>query len=224
MGLLAGAVVEVSARADTYEKAAGAVIGRMLDAVRTMERSGSAEANGTDVGRRRVGLAAAAFGAIVLFIAADLAGDARSGADLEHLLPEAFVMLVALTGAAALWREIRVARARADRLGSDLEASRLEASRYREEAQGALQGLGAAIDSQFERWQLTPAEREVGLLLLKGLSHREVAEVRSTTEPTVRQQALVVYRKSGLRNRSELSAFFLEDLLLPRPGPVTVDG
>ncbi len=53
-------------------------------------------------------------------------------------------------------------------------------------------------------------------MLLKGLSHKEVAEVRNTSEPTVRQQALVVYRKSGLRNRSDLSAFFLEDLLLPR--------
>jgi hypothetical protein len=48
------------------------------------------------------------------------------------------------------------------------------------------------------------------------LSHREIADVRSTSEATVRQQALVIYRKSGLRNRSELSAFFLEDLLLPR--------
>ena len=63
--------------------------------------------------------------------------------------------------------------------------------------------------------ELSPAEREVGLLLLKGLSHREVAATRSTTETTIRQQALSIYRKSGLRNRSELSAFFLEDLLLP---------
>ena len=62
---------------------------------------------------------------------------------------------------------------------------------------------------------MTPAEREVGLLLLKGLSHKEVAAARSTGETTIRQQALGIYRKSGLRNRSELSAFFLEDLLLP---------
>jgi len=61
---------------------------------------------------------------------------------------------------------------------------------------------------------LTPAEREVGLLLLKGLSHKEAA-TRATSETTIRQQALAIYRKSGLRNRSELSAFFLEDLLLP---------
>ena len=82
-------------------------------------------------------------------------------------------------------------------------------------AQEALRGLGEAIDSQFARWGLTPAEREVGLLLLKGLSHKEAAATRATSETTIRQQALAIYRKSGLRNRSELSAFFLEDLLLP---------
>ena len=95
-------------------------------------------------------------------------------------------------------------------------SARAEAAHYRAEAREALQGLGEAIDSQFERWQLTSAEREVGLLMLKGLSHREVAEIRQTNEATVRQQAVMVYRKSGLANRTELSAFFLEDLLLPR--------
>jgi hypothetical protein len=52
-------------------------------------------------------------------------------------------------------------------------------------------------------------------LLLKGLTHKEIAEARSTTETTIRQQALALYRKSGLRSRAELSAFFLEDLLRP---------
>ena len=55
----------------------------------------------------------------------------------------------------------------------------------------------------------------MALLLLKGLSHREIAEARATAETTVRQQALALYRKSGLRGRSDLAAFFLEDLLLP---------
>ncbi len=59
------------------------------------------------------------------------------------------------------------------------------------------------------------AEREVALLLLKGLSHKDIADVRRTSEKTVRQQSLAVYRKAGLSGRAELSAFFLEDLLLP---------
>ncbi len=58
----------------------------------------------------------------------------------------------------------------------------------------------------------------MGLLLLKGLSLRDVAQARSTSERTVRQQALAVYRKAGLAGRAELAAFFLEDLLLPREG------
>lgn len=74
-----------------------------------------------------------------------------------------------------------------------------------------------AIDRQFERWGLFAAEREVALLLLKGLSHKEVASARETSERTVRQQALAVYRKAGLSGRAELAAFFLEDLLLPAP-------
>lgn len=165
-----------------------------------------------------MGVAVAAFAAIAVLMALDLAGDSETGADRAHLMLEALVMALAVLGILALWRSLQAAWARAERLDVDLEVTRQEAARYRSEAAEALRGLGEAIDTQFARWALTPAEREVGLLLLKGLSHREVAEVRATSEQTVRQQALVVYRKSGLRNRSELSAFFLEDLLLPRTG------
>lgn len=173
----------------------------------------------TSVGSRQLGLALFLFAAIAILIGLDLASDASTGVDLEHLVLEGLVMVLAVSGVAALWRGRRAAEARADRLGVDLDVARQEASRYRNEAREALEGLGEAIDRQFARWELTPAEKEVGLLILKGLSHREVAEVRATSEPTVRQQALVVYRKSGLRNRAELSAFFLEDLLLPRTTP-----
>jgi len=37
----------------------------------------------------------------------------------------------------------------------------------------------------------------------------------NTSERTIRDQARAVYRKSGVAGRTELSAFFLEDLLLP---------
>lgn len=82
------------------------------------------------------------------------------------------------------------------------------------------EGLGAAIDSSFADWQLTPAESEVALLLLKGLSHKEVASARDSSERTVRQQARSVYRKAGLGGRACLSAFFLEDLLAPSTDPM----
>lgn len=171
--------------------------------------------NTTDVGSRAAPVAAGLFAAIGVLIGVDVAADYRSGTEVGHLLTEGLVMALALTGAVALWLQLWKARQHARQLIVDLAVARREAERFREEAREALRGLGEAIDRQFVRWELTPAEREVGLLLLKGLSHKEVAAARSTSETTIRQQALSVYRKSGLRNRSELSAFFLEDLLLP---------
>lgn len=156
----------------------------------------------TDVGSRVGGIAALLFVAIAGLIGVDITADYRSGTEASHLLTEAAVMVAAFAGAKI-------------RLSVDLVAARQEAERFRNEARDALRGLGEAIDRQFIRWQLSPAEREVGLLLLKGLSHKEVAAARSTSETTIRQQALAIYRKAGLHNRAELSAFFLEDLLLP---------
>ena len=181
----------------------------------SMEMHDLDAASTTDVGSRAAPVAAGLFVAIAILIGVDVAADYRSGTDLGHLLTETAVMAMALTGAVALWRQLRKARHQAEQLSVDLVAARREAERFRDEAREALRGLGEAIDRQFVRWELTPAEREVGLLLLKGLSHKEVAAARSTSETTIRQQALSIYRKSGLRNRSELSAFFLEDLLLP---------
>ena len=78
-----------------------------------------------------------------------------------------------------------------------------------------LSSLGEEIDKQFGVWGLTAAEREVALLILKGLRHKEIASARHTSERTVRQQALGVYKKAGLDGRTDLAAFFLEDFLPP---------
>jgi DNA-binding CsgD family transcriptional regulator len=174
-----------------------------------------ASADRTGVASRTVALAIALFAMIASLIGFDILADYRSGTNPLHLLSEGFVMALALVGLAALWRQFRSVQRRAQQLSVDLEAARQEAQRFRAEAHEALRGLGEAIDRQFTRWNLSTAEREVGLLLLKGLSHKEIAELRATSETTVRQQALALYRKSGLRSRADLSAFFLEDVLLP---------
>lgn len=98
----------------------------------------------------------------------------------------------------------------------DLEVARAEGTQWRSDMRELLKGLSSAIDAQFDRWQLTQSEREIALLMLKGLSHREIAAARKSSERTVRQQAQCVYGKSNLSGRAALSAFFLEDLLLPR--------
>lgn len=71
------------------------------------------------------------------------------------------------------------------------------------------------IQKQFDQWKLSPGEQEIALALIKGLSFREVAELRDTREKTVRQQAASVYKKAGLSGRHELAGWFFEDLLNP---------
>lgn len=170
----------------------------------------------------------------------DVAFDIQEKLSLGHKLVEDGVLAVGIAGLAltGVWlarslkreRELRneaarlvtrwqkrekELRAESEALAKQLQVSVLETTRWRREAGDLLAGLGAAIDAQFERWLLSPAEREVALLLLKGLSHKEIAAVRHVGEATVRQQAQAIYRKSGLANRNDLAAFFLEDLLLP---------
>lgn len=158
---------------------------------------------------------AALFACMALLNGADLLADGLREGTPSHLALEGAEVVASLAGFAFVWRRLRSAEARADLLARDLDGTRADLARWRAEAQEVLRGLGAAIERQFERWQLTPAEADVALQLLKGLSLKEVAQLRSTSERTVRQQALTVYRKAGLAGRAELAAFFLEDLLLP---------
>lgn len=175
----------------------------------------------TSEGKHLAG-ALVAFVAIALLAALDLALDLREGTTVTHVATEGSVALVGLLGAVLMAgrlliavRRERAARDEALALAERLEVTEAEAARWRGEARDLLRGLGAALDRQFERWALSPAEKEVALLLLKGLSHKEIAEVRSITEATARQQGRAVYRKAGLSGRTGLAAFFLEDLLLP---------
>lgn len=163
-----------------------------------------------------------AFIVVALFAAVDIWSDMREGTDLAHVGAEAAILLIGLVGAAFMARRLilvlRQARAmhrEAADLAEELDVTRGEANRWRNEARDLMNGLAAALDQQFDRWRLSPAEKEVALLLLKGLSHKDIAEVRSVTEATARQQARAVYKKAGLSGRHDLAAFFLEDLMLP---------
>ncbi len=137
---------------------------------------------------------------------ADLAGDALQTA----------LIVASATGVALLAGRFQAERDEKATLIRDLQMAKAEGQAWRERAQSYLSGLGQEIEKQFEEWQLTGAEREVGLLMLKGFSHREVAGLRGTTEATVRHQARAVYQKSSLQGRAAFCAYFLEDLLPSR--------
>lgn len=52
-----------------------------------------------------------------------------------------------------------------------------ERDAWRARAQTLLRGLGEALDRQFDTWALTPTEKDTALLLLKGFSHKEIANL-----------------------------------------------
>jgi DNA-binding CsgD family transcriptional regulator len=157
---------------------------------------------------------------IAICTTVDVVVDMDEGAPWTHMLVELAVVALSLLAGVYLW--FRMAGGfgtRTAALRGELEAVRKEAGRWREEAAAIGKGLTAAIERQLEEWGLSPAEREIAFLLIKGLSLREVAAARKTSERTVRQQAATVYKKSGLEGRAQLSAFFLEDLFAGNPVP-----
>lgn len=162
------------------------------------------------------------FGLVAILAIADLVADSGEGSSLGHALTEGAIMIAGGVGIMIAVRHIRrlraserLAVAKVRSLDERLAATRQLAERWQRETQNLRQGLGIAIDRQLEAWSLTKAEQEIALLLLKGLSHKQVAAVRQVGEATVRQQSRAIYQKAGVDGRHDLAAFFLEGLLAP---------
>lgn len=154
---------------------------------------------------------------VAILVGFDIFTDSREGVVLWHVLTESAIGAVALAGVFYLLRGTVTLRHRLEKEIENFTAFKKEADIWRSESKKYVEGLACAIDQQLTKWNLTVSEKEVAFLLLKGLSLKEIADVRKTTEKTARVQSMAVYAKAGISGRSELSAFFLEDLLLPAP-------
>lgn len=134
------------------------------------------------------------------FFIFDIISDVLSNEDdLLHIIIELFVfMAISLV----LFRELQHVK-------SLNKAIRIEKSKTARLVGELLQ----VMQEQFSKWNLTASECEVALLLIKGLSMKEVAEVRNVKEKTVRGQATAIYAKSNCAGRHELAAYFIEDLM-----------
>jgi DNA-binding CsgD family transcriptional regulator len=162
----------------------------------------------------------AAIGALLIVAGFDVWDDAQHGEGVSMLLWD--VVTIMLAAAVLLYIFIlQPYSARIRNRGLERQAVRQAAdlARLSELARKQLEGLGAYISAQFDDWRLTPAEKDVALMLLKGFSMKEIANLRGISERTARQQATTVYGKAGLTGRAALSAYFLEDLLLPSTDP-----
>ena len=155
-------------------------------------------------------------GLFAVLVAMDLVNDYQSGSTGSHLILEG--VLLAFSGGVFVMgvRQLTRAKQEVTVLKGDLDRVRHEKELWRKETHQLVAGLSQKIEDQFTQWNLTPAEKEVGFLLLKGISLKEIADIRQTQLKTVQQQSQSIYQKTALASRSELAAFFLEDLLPPR--------
>jgi DNA-binding CsgD family transcriptional regulator len=160
--------------------------------------------------------------AVSVFGVVDLVLDAPDGVLSLHVLVELGFVLFCLVTAVYLGRGWYAAKRSIHDLERAMSEHKAERDAWRKRAKKLLDGLGEAIDRQMQDWNLTPVERETALYLLKGFSHKEIAHLEGKSERTVRQHSISIYKKSGLSGRAELSAFFLEDLLLPNDGTTGV--
>lgn len=166
--------------------------------------------------RTRLWSALAVIGGLVLAVGLEVVDE--PDITLFELLLEllkSLPIVVTSVGMVLLFQLTRRQRAEHLALRQGLDEARQQGERWRADSRPLLNGLSEAIDLQFRHWSLTEAERQVAMLLLKGLSSKEIALMRQSSERTVREQARAVYAKAGLSGRAALSAYFLEDLLSP---------
>jgi DNA-binding NarL/FixJ family response regulator len=138
--------------------------------------------------------------AATLFFAYDIVVDLLDGDEsMLHMIIESLVFIaISLVLFAELWR--------VNRLQQEVQQERGKTARLSGE-------LLAVMRGEFANWGLSSSESEVALLLIKGLSMKEISQARDVKEKTIRQQATSVYAKSGCAGRHELVARFIEDLM-----------
>ena len=122
-------------------------------------------------------LAGMALSSFVLLLTLEIVtgGDELSLLDLLVDAVSILLMIGAAVGVALLAQRMHAQHEEKMALVRDLEIARAEGNAWRTKVRSHLAGLKAGMDKQFEEWGMTPAEREVGLLMLKGLSHKEIA-------------------------------------------------
>ncbi len=108
-----------------------------------------------------------------------------------------------IMGSVAWGLYIRATFARMRRMRSQIDVAR-----------GAFQEV---IEEWFTRWNLTPSERDVALFAVKGMTNREIAELRGKSEATIKVQMNAVLRKSGTSNRAQPMSLFVDELIGTEP-------
>ena len=154
---------------------------------------------------------------ILLFaivILANLSDLIEDGFYQEDVWLKTLTIVLSFWGIIMLFRLIRKHGKDIDRLHQRVELSENNLELTHSKLKEIGREYSVYLHKQFDAWALTPSEKEVATLLLKGFSFKEVADFRNTKAKTVRQQASSIYAKASVTGRHEFSAWFFEDMLV----------
>lgn len=132
-----------------------------------------------------------------------------------HLIGEFVLITLSFTGSVFFLSQATLQKKKAGYLTIEVDKLKDKNSHYLQQVENYKRGLSEAIDEEFNRWGLTPSEKEVGIMIIKGLGYSEIAKIRDISERTARNQGSSLLHKANLKNKTELIAYFLEDLLFP---------
>lgn len=140
---------------------------------------------------------------------------------LYRILSDLFLWdMILIPWAAEEWLEIGASLSLVFGVGASIYLMRTSVKRIahmQDQLKAAAGELQVYVERQFDNWGLTPTERNVALLVVKGFSNGEIASLRGTSESTVKTHLSAVFRKSGLKSRQQLVSWVVEDLLAEIP-------
>ncbi len=144
----------------------------------------------------------------------DFLKDILHGDEWLHISLEVITVFLSFWGIVMLVQQINNRTREISKLNKKIEKGEKDLALSHTKLKEIGREYSIYLHKQFDDWNLTPSEKDVALILLKGLSFKEMAEVRNTKEKTIRQQASTIYRKSSVAGRHEFSAWFFEDMLV----------
>jgi DNA-binding NarL/FixJ family response regulator len=143
----------------------------------------------------------------------DIAFDLYYGSTLAHISIELVLVMLSVSGVLWLVQHLHLQKRALEQIKREIAEEKQKKPAAPAAGHEARRTLGEIMRQQFQSWRLTGGEQEVAILLLKGLSFKEIAGVRETHEKTVRQQASAIYKKAGVSGRHAFAAWFIEDFL-----------
>lgn len=132
-------------------------------------------------------------------VVSDLLGTEMVLSGMDHHITELAAVFALGLGIGFTAFEIRKVLRRHKRIEFQLKA-----------ASGAFWEL---LEEHFDHWSLTPSERDVAILAIKGLPIADIASIRQTKQGTIKAQCNAIYTKAGVNGRQQLLSLFIEDLM-----------